>query len=161
MISLFPDLIDTSITLIQHNRAKIWAQARKDTVCMHTSLHAEVSICAQKWPVCPPGLIDTSIFLIGHNGAKIWAKACKNTVCMHTSLCAQVSILLRNVRPVHSVPRIDFFGKNSNLVFWWKIINYSEFDLVMCFLQGVLGFLSKIHYFVAHIWKTYFLPFLP
>ena len=54
-------------------------------------------------------------------------------------------------RPVHSVPRIDFFGKNSNLVFWWKIINYSEFDLVMCFLQGVLGFLSKIHYFVAHI----------
>jgi len=59
---------------------------------MHASLHAQVDLCAQKYPACYPDSIDTLISLIRSNLAEIWASACKHIGCMHASLRAQVDL---------------------------------------------------------------------
>ena len=53
MTSMSSGLIDASIALIKHKRAKILAQARKNRGCMHTSFGAQVSICAKNVWIVP------------------------------------------------------------------------------------------------------------
>ena len=69
--------------------AEIWACARRQIGCMHTSLHAQVDLCVQKDPASYPDSIDTLISLIRSNLAKILVLAHKIIACMHASMGAQ------------------------------------------------------------------------
>ena len=59
-----PDYIDTLISLIQLNLAKIRVCAHNHIVCMHASLCDWVTLYTHTWPACSPDSKDTLISLI-------------------------------------------------------------------------------------------------
>ena len=79
------DSIDILISLIWPPLAEIWACAHKHTVCMHSSLRAQVIICAQKGATWSPDSVDTLISLM-------WPNLVRNIACMHISLRAWVKL---------------------------------------------------------------------
>ena len=84
---------NTFIFEIWQNLAEILVYGHKNIVCIHASLCAWVTLCAQRSLVCSPDSIDTLISLIWLNLAEIWAYACKHIARMHASLQAWGKIM--------------------------------------------------------------------
>ena len=84
---------------------------------MHTSLHTQVTLCAQTGPACFLDSVDTLISLIQHNLAKIYACAHNNIACMRTSLHAMVT-LCAQTGPAYSPDSFDLIqcGQDVDLL---------------------------------------------
>ena len=149
---MFSDSIDTLISLIQPNLAKIWASACKHMACMHTSLRTWVKLCAQRGTACSPDSIYTWISLIRPNLAEIWACARKKIVCIQACLCDQVDLRAQKDPACypHSIDTLISLIR-TNLAEIWACANK---HIGSCTLASALG----ATYVLRKVWHVILIP---